>query len=102
DGIRGFHVTGVQTCALPISRGGVFALEHAEPALPTGKRVAVALGDAACKARDSEERTETYTVVGIKTGEKSHEEKHTFRVCKARSEERRVGKECRARGATKH
>lgn len=85
----GGGVLGALSGRMP--RGGVFALEHAEPALPTGKRVAVALGDAACKARDSEERTETYTVVGIKTGEKSHEEKHTFRVCKADAKLQRWG-----------
>src|SRR6266700_3836713 len=32
DGIRDFHVTGVQTCALPISRGA--AAHHAAGARP--------------------------------------------------------------------
>src|SRR5690606_39742421 len=35
DGIRDFHVTGVQTCALPIS-GAYGAAEHAGPALALG------------------------------------------------------------------
>src|SRR5690606_12315411 len=30
DGIRDFHVTGVQTCALPIFHGGLRYLEHYE------------------------------------------------------------------------
>src|SRR5690606_40868046 len=34
DGIRGFHVTGVQTCALPISDGhSVFEARNGEEAL---------------------------------------------------------------------
>src|SRR5690606_40234620 len=31
DGIRDFHVTGVQTCALPISKPGDFAAVHICP-----------------------------------------------------------------------
>src|SRR5690606_39708671 len=37
DGIRDFHVTGVQTCALPISGGGL--VEAYPHDLPEGKRV---------------------------------------------------------------
>src|SRR6266511_5384748 len=67
DGIRDFHVTGVQTCALPISRGarsarrGVHCVHFAPGSWPCGR----------AKPR-------------------------------ARSEERRVGKECRSRWWPKH
>src|SRR5436309_13290819 len=62
DGIRDFHVTGVQTCALPIS-ASLFAA-HTLPAR------APARGSAALRG--------------------------------LRSEERRVGKECRTRRSPKH
>src|SRR5690606_40966565 len=42
DGIRGFHVTGVQTCALPIYRGGVAMVGEAGRELvrlPKGSRI---------------------------------------------------------------
>src|SRR5690606_41911503 len=59
DGIRAFHVTGVQTCALPISR----ALRHERDG-----------GSVRGRAPDPRHR-----------------------LGRGRSEERRVGKECRAR-----
>src|SRR5690606_40178832 len=76
DGIRDFHVTGVQTCALPISgraRRVVQAREH-------GAR---AVG----RAVDVERRVVR------------HAEVHAVRIGRtyareARSEERRVGEEC--------
>lgn len=73
------------------TRGGVFALEHSESPLPTGKRVAIALGDAACAPAQSEERTETYSLVSTKQGTKSEEKKHTYRVCKADAKLERWG-----------
>src|SRR5690606_40031766 len=36
DGIRDFHVTGVQTCALPISQAAAARLEQAAKSLPPG------------------------------------------------------------------
>src|SRR5690606_41287585 len=81
DGIRDFHVTGVQTCALPIfavttaevtdRKGALQALEHCRPSL--GK-VQSLLCDSGY------------------TGE-------PFAEGVRRSEERRVGKECRSRGS---
>src|SRR5215469_4063997 len=64
DGIRDLYVTGVQTCALPISRPDARAV----PVRPDG--VGAALGG------------------------------RRFRA--ARSEERRVGKECRSRWSPYH
>ncbi|MGE0327569.1 MAG: hypothetical protein AB7K71_02970 [Polyangiaceae bacterium] len=70
---------------------GVFTLEWSEASLPTGKRVAVALGDAACSPADSEERVEKYTVVGTGSDSKSHEETHKYRVCKPDAKLKRWG-----------
>src|SRR5690606_40148214 len=36
DGIRGFHVTGVQTCALPICKVAIFSLAVAVTMLSAG------------------------------------------------------------------
>ncbi|MCB9584001.1 MAG: hypothetical protein H6718_01315 [Polyangiaceae bacterium] len=70
---------------------GAFALEWSESSLPTGKRVAVALGDAACSPTDSEERVEKYTVLGTGADKQSHEETHKYRVCKQDAKLKRWG-----------
>src|SRR5690606_40599271 len=75
DGIRDFHVTGVQTCALPIS--GEALLTEAE------KREA----DLIVMGAYGHSRLRQFIVGG---------------VTRRRSEERRVGKECRSRRAPKH
>src|SRR5690606_40996599 len=86
DGIRDFHVTGVQTCALPIWRAGARPQHHgrrpdrgstsrARAARPQrqGGRVVVGLRDRAARRGGIRQRGTD------------------------RSEERRVGKECRRR-----
>src|SRR5207302_7454971 len=73
DGIRDFHVTGVQTCALPILRGGRDASDEILSVLD----VEVA-GRIVLSGRD------------LPAKQPLVESFH-------RSEERRVGKECRAR-----
>src|SRR5690606_40340513 len=83
DGIRGFHVTGVQTCALPICREGrrrqVAAVEHADayggPLLPRLDQPALD-GE---RADPGEDVPAVLTVAHLGS----------------RSEERRVGRECR-------
>src|SRR5690606_41080013 len=97
DGIRAFHVTGVQTCALPIYRdprparraeerelrlqekwhpsGGTFARKATENAAPAGAAFSVVRRLLPPQALDE----------GIR------------RRRGIRSEERRVGKECRSR-----
>src|SRR5690606_40247473 len=87
-GIRDFHVTGVQTCALPIS--GVrsdFGFSAGQTVMPfydslIGKLVVWAADRDQALARAARVLGET-DIVGIKTT--------------VRSEERRVGKEWRAR-----
>src|SRR5204862_1893900 len=72
DGIRDLYVTGVQTCALPILRDG------------TGWRAEIAGREAAVEQAGD---TLRFVLAG---------DLGSFR---GRSEERRVGKECRSRGA---
>src|SRR2546423_7386018 len=75
DGIRDKLVTGVQTCALPISRPDL-PLDGADPVEPDCRRDLGARGD-----------RRRVPVAG-------HHD--------ARSEERRVGKECRSRWSPYH
>src|SRR5690606_41068332 len=91
DGIRDFHVTGVQTCALPISRERLQALARGESAPPAVGPVPVA--DApdfteAVARLIAERRT---TIDWLATLDDAAWDENL------RSEERRVGKECRAR-----
>src|SRR5207253_3473260 len=92
DGIRDGHVTGVQTCALPISLAGslvgtvvVTAAAEARPTAARGVALVVAallVGLAALWHNSSKRESWLFTpLIGY------------------RSEERRVGKECRARWA---
>src|SRR5690606_40841563 len=87
DGIRDFHVTGVQTCALPISN-----------------------------PLSTPSKAPTYTFENLNNPSSStpHPTPHThppssnpnfyslFSNIKHRSEERRVGKECRSRWSPYH
>src|SRR5439155_6267458 len=97
DGIRDGHVTGVQTCALPISKadhplaaGGKrvisFGARHVHPLIaPTMEYSAVVGGCAGCATPLGAQ------LAGLQgaSGTMPHS---------MRSEERRVGKEHRARG----
>src|SRR5258707_14550876 len=75
DGIRDIGVTGVQTCALPISSGflarGIVAWN---PAVIAGVTIMKMISS-----------TNITSIIGV-----------------TRSEERRVGKECRSRGSPHH
>src|SRR5207302_2278911 len=74
DGIRDFHVTGVQTCALPISGP---------------KRQQIARGRVfCCISNDRRQRWSQSPAVRESV--------------RGRSEERRVGKECRSRWSGDH
>src|SRR5688500_19608263 len=75
DGIRDYKVTGVQTCALPISRGITF--EFPAMTLGGGQSAVIVKNIAAFESRYG---------TGINV------------IGQFRSEERRVGKECRSRG----
>src|SRR5690606_40704388 len=81
DGIRDFHVTGVQTCALPIYG----AQDLAAPAVLAGD--GLHLGGAQLDHGELGRHEEA-----IEQNQEEGEQDE-------RSEERRVGKECRARWA---
>src|SRR5690606_40741663 len=87
DGIRAFHVTGVQTCALPISRE---TLDQARQAQEEGdEELAARLAERAAIDADY--------AAAVAQNEELQEA-----VQELRSEERRVGKECGCRGAPHH
>src|SRR5690606_40878460 len=92
DGIRDFHVTGVQTCALPISVDWEESFNE-KSNKPYG--VSVFYNELQHLFKNNEIRTvyhmpESYLWANSEFGNGDH-------IAKGRSEERRVGKECRSR-----
>src|SRR5436309_14035483 len=85
DGIRDFHVTGVQTCALPIS---MFSMARSR---------ALAELTAAVESAKARERA-MENMVRLAVQEAYVRAKSAQDRAALRSEERRVGKECRSRG----
>src|SRR3989442_5159074 len=89
DGIRDADVTGVQTCALPIYDGGPFFS-------PDGKLIVYRAYHPASRADSAEYRSLLATHLVRPT-------RMNIWVMNAdRSEERRVGKECRSRWSPYH
>src|SRR2546430_3485000 len=88
DGIRDLTVTGVQTCALPIS------LSVPRPTVSRSTSTTSSL-----RARAPERRSVTWKR-RTRMGNGSVVEEHDEYV--SRSEERRVGKECRSRWSPYH
>src|SRR5690625_8049654 len=84
DGIRDGHVTGVQTCALPIS-------ENTGRKSAAGARSSKMAGWKKCSQSHYRPRTDDQFCCQIKVKIMYYQ---SFRL---RSEERRVGKECRYR-----
>src|SRR5690606_40799791 len=92
DGIRDFHVTGVQTCALPIFSvrpGTMPIINLAEAAVD----YMIARGSVKADERDVH-----VTIVAsvLRSGQEGLTEVSRM-IQQSRSEERRVGKECRTR-----
>src|SRR5207253_7446710 len=87
DGIRDGHVTGVQTCALPISNDGAEAVtaEAVSSEIAKPRRLANRT------ARSSRSGSSSNRSAGLPTARMTPADRSR------RSEERRVGKECRAR-----
>src|SRR5690606_40085464 len=90
DGIRDFHVTGVQTCALPISSSNVKMEGDVISSTDSGFSDALALLQ--------EEAASTLGENVSLAAEKLPVLELPNKVSDGRSEERRVGKECRCRG----
>src|SRR5690606_39439041 len=98
DGIRDFHVTGVQTCALPI-----LSRTDSTASMIVWLLFFLALGAGLLAWPDwvPIRRADAWVIVGLglagAIGQYALTE--AFRTGEARSEERRVGKERRARGS---
>src|SRR5256885_10131754 len=90
DGIRDYKVTGVQTCALPISTASATPMKMAETALAESERMG-SLGG----VQPFVEQDQRGDAVHEAAGNPHHEPGE-------RSEERRVGKECRSRWSPYH
>src|SRR5256885_4696192 len=84
DGIRDYKVTGVQTCALPISGGSTPGVLGRDQCLLRIDHLPGASPAFDCHARGTRI---------VRPG---------ARACVLRSEERRVGKECRSRWSPYH
>src|SRR5690606_40272963 len=98
DGIRDFHVTGVQTCALPILVGfdADIAREIAADLLGDPELIEFRT----LSSGDREQALQDHTVdLVAKTMTITCERKEKVAFSTVRSEERRVGKEWRSWGA---
>src|SRR5690606_39562850 len=85
DGIRDFHVTGVQTCALPISGPG--RLGQSGYLDPQGL---------------ARQHGQTLSVPGDEAAQPHRRHRRARDKSRGRSEERRVGKEGRTRWSAAH
>src|SRR5688572_31897672 len=85
DGIRDLTVTGVQTCALPICIWPRRILERVHALVTNSARQAHRLLE-----------------IGVRLARKAHDHIGRQDDVRHRSEERRVGKECRSRWAPYH
>src|SRR2546422_10698435 len=102
DGIRDVAVTGVQTCALPISRDRreIVALGlQGLPAAPAGEGPGP--GEAVERHFDVE-RGRPFRPAVPRNGHGTDGHDRAEVVADPRSEERRVGKECRSRWSPYH
>src|SRR5256885_10175265 len=92
DGIRDYKVTGVQTCALPIYLLQRYSRFTREPANPETSGTTVELEDISDYHINRLRNTEALTSYVLRN----------LPVAFERSEERRVGKECRSRWSPYH
>src|SRR5258706_4637981 len=90
DGIRDWSVTGVQTCALPISR----LLDDPAPRVREAGAYALGVGE----RREARVQLEK----GMAGGDAALAAMSAWALSEIRSEERRVGKECRSRWSPYH
>src|SRR5205807_4205990 len=91
DGIRDYKVTGVQTCALPICQTSCIHSTRERSMAPKAAEKKMATADAPVNGRS---RNSARSISGLR--ERSRCTMNS--PIPARSEERRVGKECRSRG----
>src|SRR5207253_6406663 len=91
DGIRDGHVTGVQTCALPISLLHAGHLRGQDLPPEASRR----LEEMSRKSLEIQKRIEAADTLDFESYREKYLAHDTLII---RSEERRVGKECRYRG----
>src|SRR5690606_40890053 len=94
DGIRDFHVTGVQTCALPICSAG-----SAAP-VRTLAGATVTPVSASHGARPPNRHHRPHHAAAVRQNARAWSDAMIASEGPGRSEERRVGKECRLWGST--
>src|SRR5690606_39425982 len=94
DGIRDFHVTGVQTCALPILRPIVRLVRQYNSTLHI-----IHVGTERDLDINQQKNLEKYRNNLSEYDTEFHFIPKKANISKTRSEERRVGKECRSQGA---
>src|SRR5256885_7325753 len=87
DGIRDYKVTGVQTCALPIS-----LMPHGSVALSSSFTTSRLIW-----VRDSKVLSRSILPISLRNAVCA-----SWLIANMRSEERRVGKECRSRWSPYH
>src|SRR5256885_8702582 len=90
DGIRDYKVTGVQTCALPILPDLSFDPEVVAERDQMARQIAASLSE------------RELVCLRLRTEGMSYEEIGDTMQVRPRSEERRVGKECRSRWSPYH
>src|SRR5207302_6818181 len=97
-GIRDFHVTGVQTCALPISKGGMlsltksFAVQYGHHGIRCNAICPGPIETPLLRVLWTSEEARDLRLNRIPLGRFGEAKDIVYR-----SEERRVGKECRSR-----
>src|SRR5690606_39414900 len=99
DGIRDFHVTGVQTCALPIYTD-LYKREPFELVLAPNSRNSLNVPLKIKMLNENEYEVSAKGETNLNGYQESFKFKEVVRF--GRSEERRVGKECRSRWTPKH
>src|SRR5690606_40752689 len=98
DGIRDFHVTGVQTCALPISHQDCLLEKITKMKTILFLLISTLLAAVSCESQ-ADQNSETWWINSAKMDCVGVSPMSCLQIQKGRSEERRVGKECRARWA---
>src|SRR5690606_40253484 len=100
DGIRGFHVTGVQTCALPISTSASISACGRRSGVVFSCRTSLPPYTIAHSCKPWQENTPARDAVDASKCRIHSRRANSFSVIN-RSEERRGGKGGAARGATR-
>src|SRR5690606_39772909 len=99
DGIRDFHVTGVQTCALPIYRFTAYDTKDIPRITSNVLGRSISHTPAPARIPIASARMTSITSPPPSSARPALQ---PCGDCAARSEERRVGKECRGRGCAQH